>query len=203
MESDSYLTIENPSEGLFREKGSRFLSFTFPVQNEDEIQIILENIRKKYHDARHHCYAWRLGADMSHFRANDDGEPGNSAGKPILGQIQSFQLTNILVIVVRYFGGTLLGVGGLIQAYKAASMDAIKNAKIIIQYLYINYRLNFKYEDMNLVMSVIKDMNLKPWGQKFEIDCELSLKVRKSEENSLLNSFRHESSVKLKVFPHE
>jgi uncharacterized YigZ family protein len=145
MESDSYLTIENPSEGLFRDKGSRFLSFAFPVQTEDEIHKILENNHKKYHDAHHHCYAWRLGVDMNHFRSNDDGEPGNSAGKPILGQIQSFQLTNLLIIVVRYFGGTLLGVGGLIQAYKAASMDAIKNAHIIEQYIYINYRLNFKY----------------------------------------------------------
>jgi uncharacterized YigZ family protein len=203
MESDSYLTIENPSEGLFRDKGSRFISFSFPVQSEDEIHIILENTRKKYHDAHHHCYAWRLGADMNHFRANDDGEPGNSAGKPILGQIQSFQLTNLLIIVVRYFGGTLLGVGGLIKAYKAASMDAIKNARIIKQYIYINYRLNFKYEDMNLVMSVIKDMNLKHWGQIFEIDCELKLKVRKSDEKFLLQAFPHDNSVKLEVFPDE
>jgi uncharacterized YigZ family protein len=203
MESDSYLTIENPSEGLFKDKGSRFLSFSFPVQTEDEIHKILENSRKKYHDAHHHCYAWRLGADMNHFRVNDDGEPGNSAGKPILGQIQSFQLTNLLIIVVRYFGGTLLGVGGLIHAYKTASMYAIKNAKIIKQYIYIKYRLNFNYEDMNLVMSVIKDMDLKPWGQKFEMECKLNLKVRKSEEKYLLNAFRQESSVKLEVFLHE
>jgi len=195
METDSYLTIVNPSAGLFKDKGSRFLAFSFPVENEDEIRIILENTRKQYHDARHHCYAWRIGADLSHYRSNDDGEPNNSAGKPILGQIQSFQLTNILVIVVRYFGGTLLGVGGLIQAYKSASMDALNNAEIIKRYVYLSYQMKFRYEDMNLVMKVIKDMNFEQWDQKFELECELKLKVRKSEERLLLESFRPDSTI--------
>ena len=197
METDSFLTIENPSHGLYRDKGSRFLSFAFPVKNEEQVQKNLENLRKEYHDARHHCFAWRLGADLNHFRLNDDGEPANSAGKPILGQIQSFQLSNILIVVVRYFGGTLLGVGGLIHAYRSASMEALKNAKIIRQYVYSSFRINFRYEDMNIVMKVIKDMNLEQWDQKFELDCELKLKVRKSEEKILLAAFRPDSSVRL------
>jgi len=199
MLEDSFLTIEKISEGLFKDKGSRFLSFAFPVESETEINTILENIRIEYHDARHHCYAWRLGADLKSFRANDDGEPGNSAGKPILGQIISFQLTNVLVIVVRYFGGTLLGVGGLIQAYKTASMEALKNASIIQKHVFVSYILNFRYDDMNTVMKVMKDMNLEQWDQKFELDCELKLKVRKSEESNLKNAFRRDSSVRMKV----
>jgi len=199
METDSYLSIEKPSEGLFKDKGSRFLSFAYPVESEKEINSILESKRKNYHDARHHCYSWRLGADMDQFRTNDDGEPANSAGKPILGQIQSFQLTNVLIIVVRYFGGTLLGVGGLMQAYKQASMDAIKNAIIIKKFIYVNYDLRFKYEDMNLVMKVLKEMNLEQWDQIFEIDCKLKLKVRKSEEKQFLESFHLSKTIKPNV----
>jgi uncharacterized YigZ family protein len=198
METDSFLTIESPTEGFYKDKGSRFLSFAFPVSNENEIQIALDRVRKDYHDARHHCFAWRLGAEMSHYRANDDGEPSNSGGKPILGQIQSFQLTNILVIVVRYFGGTLLGVGGLIQAYKTASMEALKNASIVKQYVYTEYSLSFSYDDMNLVMRVMKDMGLEQWDQRFELDCEMKIRVRISEEKSLMNAFRADSSVKFK-----
>lgn len=197
METDSFLTIENPSEGLFKDKGSRFLSFAFPVRNEDRIHEILDKLQKDYHDARHHCYAWKLGMDMGHFRTHDDGEPGNSAGKPIFGQIQAFQLTNVLIVVVRYFGGTLLGVGGLMQAYKSASMDALNNAKIIKQYIYSTYKLNFRYEDINMVMKVIKDMDLEQWGQKFELECELMLKIRVSKEQELLDAFRLNSSVKV------
>jgi uncharacterized YigZ family protein len=199
MEEDSFLTIEKKSEGIFKDKGSRFLAFAYPAESETEVNSILDNIRKEYHDARHHCYAWRLGADMNNFRANDDGEPANSAGKPILGQIISFQLTNVLIIVVRYFGGTLLGVGGLIQAYKTASMEALKNASIIKKYVFRTYILKFRYEDMNAVMKVLKDMNLEQWDQKFELNCELKLKVKKSEELNLKNSFRRDSSVRLNI----
>ncbi|MDP2112754.1 MAG: YigZ family protein, partial [Bacteroidota bacterium] len=128
---DTYKTIEKPSEGLFKDKGSKFISFAFPVNSEDEIKDIVQSIKKEHHSARHHCYAWRLGADHLHFRANDDGEPSSTAGKPILGQIQSFDLTNILIVVVRYFGGTLLGVSGLINAYRSAALDAINQAEIV------------------------------------------------------------------------
>jgi uncharacterized YigZ family protein len=199
MATDSFLTIKSSSEGIFKEKGSRFLAFAFPVENEDEIGDILENLRKQYHDARHHCYAWRLGPDSSHFRTNDDGEPGNSAGKPILGQIQSFQLTNVLVVVVRYFGGTLLGVGGLIQAYKTASLEALKNAFVIERYIYAFFRISFRYEDMNVVMKVIKDLDLEQWDQHFELECELKVKIRKSEEENLKGAFRKDSNVKMET----
>lgn len=197
MDTDSFLTIEKPSKGLFKDKGSRFLSFAFPVGNEEEIKLILEETRKQYHDARHHCYAWRLGADMQHFRSNDDGEPTNSAGKPILGQIQSFQLTNVLVIVVRYFGGTLLGVGGLIQAYKQASHEALQSANIIKQYQYVSYLIDFKYDDMNLIMKVLKDLNLEQWDQDFKTECSLKAKIRLSEKNHLLDAFKLSKTVKL------
>jgi len=197
MDTYSFLTIEKPSKGLFKDKGSRFLSFAFPVENEEEIKLILEETRKQYHDARHHCYAWRLGADMLHFRSNDDGEPTNSAGKPILGQIQSYQLTNVLVIVVRYFGGTLLGVGGLIQAYKQASHEALLNAEIIKQYQYLSFLIEFKYEDMNLVMKVLKDLNLEQWDQDFKTECCLKAKIRLSEKNHLLDSLKLNKSIRL------
>ncbi len=197
MENDSFLSIENITEGLYKDKGSRFLSFAFPVETEEEINLILEDLRKQYHDARHHCYAWRLGSEMEKFRANDDGEPSNSAGKPILGQIQAFKLTNILVVVIRYFGGTLLGVGGLIRAYKSASQEALQKARIIRQFVYASYLLQFVYSDINMVMQVIKDLRLEQWDQKFELDCELKVKVKKSEEQTFLDSFRTDSPVKL------
>lgn len=128
---DEYLTISKPSEGLFKDRGSKFLAFAYPVSSEDEIKEIQEHLRSEYHDARHHCYAYMLGKDKNVFRANDDGEPSSTAGKPILGQIKSYDLTNILIVVIRYFGGTKLGVSGLINAYKTAAEEALKNAKII------------------------------------------------------------------------
>ena len=199
METDSFLTIEKPSEGIFKEKGSRFLAFAFPVCNEEEIRVILSDIRHQYHDARHHCYAWRLGVEMSHFRANDDGEPGNSAGKPILGQIQAFEVSNILIVVVRYFGGTLLGVGGLIQAYKTAAMEALNNATIIRQFVFNTYIVLFKYENMNLVMKVLKDLGLEQWDQQFELSCSLKTRIRKSQTKELLEAFPFDNSVELQL----
>ncbi|MCB9013578.1 MAG: YigZ family protein [Bacteroidales bacterium] len=197
INSDSFLSIEQASEGFYKEKASRFLSFAFPVNDENEITQHLLELRKQYHDARHHCYAWKLGYDDNHFRANDDGEPSNSAGKPILGQIQAHDLTNILIVVVRYFGGTLLGVGGLMQAYKSAAAEAIKNASICRQYRYAIYQLHFPYEDMNLVMKVLKDMNLEQWDQLFEMKCSLKLKVRLSEESKLIQSFSLNETIVL------
>jgi len=175
--SDLFKTIEAPSEGIFKDKGSKFLAFAYPVSSEEEIKEHMEHLRKAYHDARHHCFAWRLGADMERFRANDDGEPSGSAGKPILGQIQSHDLTNILVVVVRYFGGTLLGVGGLIRAYRSAASGALDQARIIELKVYEKLKLEFEYERMNSVMKVIKDLELEFEDQQFDLSCTLTLKV--------------------------
>ncbi len=193
---DEYLTLEKESTGIFRDKGSRFLAFAFPVSSEEEIKIKLEQLRKEYHDARHHCYAWRLGQDKILFRANDDGEPGNSAGKPILGQIQSFDLTNILIVVVRYFGGTLLGVGGLIQAYKTAAMEAVKNGEIIKASVYRYYRISFDYSSMNQVMKIIKDHDLLQSDQNFEQNCSLKLAVRKSQSETIIEKLSNTAGCK-------
>ena len=178
---DTYKTIDSKSEGYFRDKGSRFLAFAYPVQSEEDISEILASLKKEYHNARHHCYAWRLGTEVITFRANDDGEPSSTAGKPILGQLLSNELTNILVVVVRYFGGTLLGTGGLINAYRTATADAISNAKIITGVIEDKYKLKFSYKEMNDVMQIIKQENLNVLNTRFELDCELDFSVRKSE----------------------
>lgn len=178
---DTYKTIDSKSEGYFRDKGSRFLAFAYPVQSEEDISEILASLKKEYHNARHHCYAWRLGTEVITFRANDDGEPSSTAGKPILGQLLSNELTNILVVVVRYFGGTLLGTGGLINAYRTATADAISNAKIITGFIEDKYKLKFSYKEMNDVMQIIKQENLNVLNTRFELDCELDFSVRKSE----------------------
>jgi len=178
---DTYKTIDSKSEGYFRDKGSRFLAFAYPVKSEEDISEILASLKKEYHNARHHCYAWRLGTEVITFRANDDGEPSSTAGKPILGQLLSNELTNILVVVVRYFGGTLLGTGGLINAYRTATADAISNAKIITGFIEDKYKLKFSYKEMNDVMQIIKQENLNVLNTRFELDCELDFSVRKSE----------------------
>ena len=157
MFSDSYFTISKPAEAALKEKGSKFLSFVFPVVSETEIKVLLANLKKLHPGANHHCYAWRLGADKAAFRANDDGEPSNSAGKPILSQIQSNDLTNVLIVVVRYFGGTLLGVGGLIQAYKHAAAAALQNTEITECFILFEYKLVFNFEHINAVMRILKD----------------------------------------------
>jgi len=175
--SDLYRTIQDTSKGIYKEKGSKFLAFAFPVETEEDIGKRLEELRKEYHDARHHCYAWRLGTDKERFRVNDDGEPSGSAGNPIFNQIQSRELTNLLVVVVRYFGGTLLGVGGLIHAYRSAASDALSRSKIIRQKVYTHLELNFGYDQMNSVMQLIKKYRLKPYDQQFDMECSLGLKV--------------------------
>ena len=173
----SYLTLAHASEGLFKEKGSKFLAFAYPVKSEQEIKEILDSLRKKYYDARHHCYAYILGKDMDIFRANDDGEPNHSAGDPILGQIRSNSLTNTLIVVVRYFGGTKLGVGGLINAYRTAAAEAIANNLIIESEDIHELVLHFGYPEMNQVMKLVKDHGLEIAGQKFDNLCEINLKV--------------------------
>jgi len=157
---DVYQTIVSESIGIFKDKGSKFLAFAYPVTTEEEIKGKLALLRKEHHSARHHCYAWRLGTEDIIYRTNDDGEPSSTAGKPILGQLLSANVTNILVVVVRYFGGTLLGVGGLINAYRNAASDVIHNAVIIQKIIEIEWQLHFNYTNMSEVMNVIKSENL-------------------------------------------
>lgn len=177
---DIYKTIEEPSEGLFKDKGSRFISYAYQVNSEDEIREIVQRIRKEHHSARHHCYAWRLGAQKTNFRINDDGEPSSTAGKPILGQIQSFELTNILIVVVRYFGGTLLGVSGLINAYRNAAMNAIQNARIIEKLVEKWLLIEFDYLAMNEVMKVFKDEKLPQVDPQYDLKCRITTYIRLS-----------------------
>jgi uncharacterized YigZ family protein len=194
--NDLYKTIASPSEGLFREKGSRFISFAYPVENEAQISQQISGLKKQYYDARHHCFAWRLGADMDHYRANDDGEPSGSAGKPILGQIQSRDLTQILVVVVRYFGGTLLGVGGLIRAYRSAASDALDQAMKVEKKVESQLVLQFGYHEMNAVMKVIKEFDLDFEDQQFDLECTLTVRAwirslpRLKERLSTINGCR-------------
>lgn len=197
--SDSYKTIKGLSEGQYKDRGSKFLAFAYPVYSEEEIKEIQQKLRKDYHDARHHCYAYRLGADMKIFKANDDGEPSNSSGKPILGQIQAFDLTNILIIVVRYFGGTLLGVGGLIQAYKTAASEALKNAEIVNKTLNDIIDIRFEYIDMNNVMKVLKSEKPEQLKQKFDLDCYIKLSIRQSARDKLLERLKKIESLKYEI----
>ena len=177
---DTFLTIASVSEGIYKDRGSKFLAFAYPVVNEEEVKKKVDFLRKKYFDARHHCFAYRFGADGQQYRANDDGEPANSAGKPILGQLIAHGVTNVLVVVVRYFGGILLGVGGLVQAYKQAAISALSNAEIVTDVVTETYTFSFDYPDMNQVLKVMKDMNLDCYGQDFNLTCVMNVKVRKS-----------------------
>ncbi len=178
--NDTYLTLARASEGLYKEKGSKFLAFAFPVSDEEAIKSHLEALRKQYYDARHHCYAYMLGKDQGNYRANDDGEPNHSAGDPILGQIRSNNLTNTLVVVIRYFGGTKLGVGGLISAYKTAAAEAIANNEIIEEVVKNKITLQFDYLAMNDVMRLVKELDLEIKNQQFDNTCNLELMIRES-----------------------
>ncbi len=180
---DSYRSISGPAEGLFKDNGSRFISFAFPVETEDEVKSIVGDLKKKYHDARHHCYAYRLGYLGDRFRANDDGEPSSSAGRPILGQIDSKGLSDVLVVVVRYFGGIKLGVPGLIRAYKTSTAEALEKAGSVEKVAGKWFRVSFGYEAMNSVMKILKDMDLRQQGQNFGSECSLRTWVRLSAEN--------------------
>lgn len=190
---DTFITIASETQGLYREKGSKFLSFAYPVQNEEEVKEKVDMLRKKYFDARHHCYAYRLGADGERYRANDDGEPVHSAGKPILGQLIARGVTNVLVVVVRYFGGILLGTGGLVQAYKLATVHALENAEIITDVVKEFYRLTFDYKDMNRALKILKDLDVDCFKQDFSMydeapdhfNCIMNVKVRKSKADQM------------------
>jgi len=187
---DTYKMITGPAEGTYKEKGSKFIALAMPVFSEDAVKEKLEEIRKQYHDARHHCFAYVLGPDKSAYRMNDDGEPSGTAGRPIHGQIMAKDLTNILVVVVRYFGGVKLGVSGLITAYKSATADALDSANI--RELTVNdvYLLSYEYPLMNEVMRVIKDEDLEVVEQDFRLSCKLSFKVRKNYSNKVYDRFR-------------
>lgn len=181
--NDVFKTIAFPvKEVIFKEKSSKFLGYAFPVKTEEDIKRHLEAVKKEHHSARHWCYAWQLGhGTQQHYRANDDGEPNNSAGIPIYGQIQSFDLTDVLVIVVRYFGGIKLGVGGLVQAYKTSAQLTLQEAEIIEKIVTQTLEIAFDYKDMNKVMRVVKEKNLQVIDQKLELDCRLFIEVRNSE----------------------
>ncbi|MBN7811635.1 YigZ family protein [Algoriphagus sp. H41] len=176
--NDSYLTLAEQSSGLFKELGSKFFYFAFPVKSEEDIKAELAALRKQYFDATHHCYAWILGKDALHFRANDDGEPNHSAGDPILGQIRSHQITDTLIVVVRYFGGTKLGVSGLIKAYKTAAALAIEDSQIIREWVKIALDIRFPYPAMNEVMKVVKTHELEILSQEMALDCQMKLSFR-------------------------
>ena len=183
---DSYKSIPRPAEGLFKDNGSRFISFAYPVETEEEVKDIVNDLKKKYHDARHHCYAYRLGYLGDRFRANDDGEPSSSAGRPILGQIDSRQLSDTLVVVVRYFGGIKLGIPGLIRAYKTSTAQALDNAGTVEKVAGNWHRISFGYAEMNRVMKVLKDMDLRQKDQDFGAECSLKAWVRLSSEQDFL-----------------
>jgi len=181
---DTYLTLSKTSEGLYKEKGSKFLAFAYPVSDEEGVKEILDQIRKQYYDARHHCYAYILGKNQEQYRANDDGEPNHSAGDPILGQIRSNELTNTLIVVIRYFGGTKLGVGGLITAYKTAAAEAIENNEIIEAIVKKKVKLEFDYLAMNDVMRLIKDFDLEIIDQSFDNTCQMNVLIREGAYES-------------------
>jgi uncharacterized YigZ family protein len=190
METDSYKTIIKPSEEtLFKEKGSKFFGYAFPVLNEDAVKEYLEELKKKHHSARHFCYAYQIGVEDIQYRANDDGEPNNSAGLPIYGQIQSFEVTNILIVSVRYFGGTKLGVGGLISAYKTSAQITLEASEIIEKTIDGHFKLKFGYDVMNKVMRVVKEKNINIINQKLELDCEYVISIRKKEAQTIFDIF--------------
>ena len=189
-EKDTYKTIAKAkAEALFKEKGSKFIGYAFPITSEDEVKIHLDELKKKHHSARHWCYAWQIGVEDIQYRTNDDGEPNNSAGQPIYGQILSKEITNVLIVVVRYFGGTKLGVGGLMSAYKITAKLILDEAKIIEKIIDVHFKLNFEYIDMNKVMRIIKEHNIEILSQKMELNCEFLISIRKKEALKVKKSF--------------
>lgn len=189
MFNDTYKTIDSISVGLYKDKGSKFIAIAIPVGSEEEIKGHLSEIKKKYYDARHHCYAWALGPSRDGHRINDDGEPSGTAGKPIFGQILSYNLTNVLIVVVRYFGGVKLGVRGLINAYKGAASDAIENSVIIEKTIKEVYEIAFEYPLMNEVMRVMKEHNLEQIAQNFQLSCRLQFAVRRDHADQIRKIF--------------
>ena len=197
MIEDKYKEIQTHSTGIYKEKGSKFIAYSYPVYSEDQVKEKLEEVRKLEYSARHYCYAYILNPDKSAQRANDDGEPSSTAGKPILGQILSNDLTNILIVVVRYFGGVKLGVPGLIRSYKTAAADAIANSTLITKTIKEQYEVSFKYPQMNDVMRLIKEFDLEVVNTDFQIDCKLIFAVPKSKANDILNTFKKNHELRI------
>lgn len=193
---DAYQSIKAPSQGLFKDNGSRFIAFAYPVETEEQVKEYVSALKKEYHDARHHCFAYRLGYKGDLWRASDDGEPSGSAGRPILGQIDSLGLSDILVVVVRYFGGIKLGIPGLIRAYKTSTADALEQATVVPKVAGKNFRIGFDYLSMNDVMKVLKEMDLTPANQDFGENCALSVRVRLSEEENFKKKLENIANLK-------
>jgi uncharacterized YigZ family protein len=198
MKEDLYKTLKSPSEGFFKDKGSKFLAFVYPFENESEIKNIIEPLRKEHFKAVHFCYAYRIGLDRTNFRVNDDGEPSGSAGRPILNVLLSKEITNILVVVVRYWGGTLLGVPGLINAYKSATEEAIANAEIIEKTVNDIYQITFGYIQMNDIMKVVKDFDLKIRNQQFDNQCVVELEFRQSITSQVIGLLEKIDKIEVK-----
>lgn len=196
--SDEYKTIDGISEGVFRDKGSKFIAKAYPVSSEKDVKFHLEQLKKQYYDATHHCYAYMLGYDKSAFRSNDDGEPSGTAGKPILGQILSNDLTNILIVVIRYYGGVKLGVPGLINAYKMASADSIHNAKVVTRIVKEVYEMEFPYERMNDVMKIIKDELLEVINNDFGMKCVIEVAIRYTKSDQVMARFNKLNNLTIK-----
>lgn len=190
MAENTYKTIETPSEGIFKDKGSKFLAYAYPVSSEEDVKARLDALRKEHHAARHHCWAYKIGNQGEQYRCSDDGEPSNSAGKPILGQLESFGVTNIAVVVVRYFGGILLGVGGLMQAYKEATKDALTNAIIVEKQIQSFVTVCFTYEQSNAVMTVIKRNKCEIVSQSFNETCSIRCAVAQNVVQECVESLR-------------
>ena len=196
---DTYLTIEKPVEGIFRDRGSKFLAFAYPISSEADIKPILAGLKAEHPKANHHCWAMRLGIDRSVFRINDDGEPSGTAGRPILNILLSRNITNVLIVVVRYFGGTLLGVPGLINAYKVATEEALVNAQVIEKTLDDIYTINFNYQQMNDVMKIIKDDNLIILEQQFDNNCMIKIAIRKMQVNRSIGKLEKLAGIGIKL----
>ncbi len=197
--SDLYKTIHNPSEeALFKDRNSKFYGYAYPIKNEDDVKLKLQELKKAHYAARHWCYAYQLGTEKRRYRANDDGEPNNSAGMPIYGQIQSYDLTNILIVVVRYFGGVKLGVGGLINAYRTAASLAIEQSKIIEKTIDVRYEITFGYPSMNTVMRIVKEKQLKIVSQQLRETCMLEISVRKTNAKSIFEIFKQIHGIQIR-----
>ena len=188
---DTYKTIlTSPEPILYKDKNSKFFGYAFPVTDEENVKTYIEELKKEHHSARHWCYAYQIGTENITYRANDDGEPNNSAGMPIYGQIQSFEVTNVLIVVVRYFGGVKLGVGGLISAYKTAAQMVLETAQIVEKTIDVHYIIKFDYINMNKVMRVIKEKNIDIINQKMEISCEIEIAIRKNNAQNIYEAFQ-------------
>lgn len=195
---DTYKTIKQLSEGVYRDKGSKFIAYLYPLSSENDIKNIITALKAEHPKARHHCWALRLSPDRTVFRLNDDGEPSGTAGRPILNTLLSYELTNVLAVVVRYFGGTLLGVPGLINAYKSATVEAVKNAKVIEKTVNSVFRIEFGHPQMNEVMKVVKEEDLKISNQNFDLNCSFLLEIRQSQVNKVLGKLEKIEGLKWK-----